>query len=83
MARKFDWQTGVVRKREVEASILLAPQSGHVSNSFGPTGTVIELMDAHCFQADRCNPTISVHAGHPVWTRLELAWGAQDTFRIA
>ena len=61
----------------------LAPHPGHVSNFRGPVGPVIEPVDAHCFQRDPCEPLAGVHGGHPVWTRLELAKGAQDNFRIA
>ena len=50
----------------------MAPHTGHVSNSCGPVGEVIEPVDAYCFQTDSCEPLTCVHAGHPVWIRLEL-----------
>jgi len=51
----------------------LAPHAGYVSNFCHPNGPVIERMNAHCFQRDPCEPLTRVHAGHPVWIRLELA----------
>ena len=42
----------------------------------------MEPVDAPCFQSDLCDALTRVHAGHPVWTRLELVWGAPDTFRM-
>src|ERR1022692_4519978 len=71
------------RTKELGSSILggpgwtLAPQSGHVSNFRNPVGPVIEPDDAPCFQSDRCDALTRVHAGHPVWTRLELAREAE------
>src|SRR5216684_418688 len=60
----------------------LAPHPGHVSNFCRPVGDVIEPVDAYCFQTDSCEPLTCVHAGHPVWIRLELTNGAADTFRV-
>src|SRR5208337_291790 len=46
----------------------LAPQCGHVSNFCGPVDTVIEPVDAYCFQNDRGGPlTVSIpgtQSGH-------------------
>jgi hypothetical protein len=39
-------------------------------------------MVAHCFEGDPCELLARVHDRHPVWTRLELAKGAQDNFRM-
>jgi hypothetical protein len=39
-------------------------------------------MLAHCFESDPCELLTRVHDRHPVWTRLELAKGAQDNFRM-
>jgi hypothetical protein len=44
---------------------------------------LIEPVDGDCFQRDACDPLAGVHAGRPGWTRLELAWGEQDNFRVA
>ena len=44
---------------------------------------MIEPIGAHCFESDPCDALARVHGRHPVWTRLELAEGAQDNFRIA
>jgi len=70
----------VVRKEHSGCS--LAPQSGHVSNFFVPTDIVIEPMDRYCLQADEYKPPTCVHAGCPVWTRLELTREGQDNFRM-
>jgi len=51
----------------------MPPQSGHVSNFCGPTGTVIEPINAERFQKDRPGRPIIVHDRPPAWTRLELA----------
>jgi hypothetical protein len=61
----------------------VAPQSGHVSNFSGTVDPLIEPADAYCFQSGWSAPPTLVHDGRPVWTRLELAWGAQNTFRMA
>ena len=50
----------------------MAPQSGHVSNFCEPIGTLIEPVNAQCFQSDRMETLLPVHAGPPPWTRLEL-----------
>jgi hypothetical protein len=42
----------------------------------------MEPVDAPCFQSDPCGALALVHARHPVWTRLELATGARDNFRM-
>jgi len=34
----------------------------------------MEPADVLCFHSDPCGALALVHAGHPVWTRLELAW---------
>jgi hypothetical protein len=60
----------------------LAPQSGHISNFCGPVSPLIEPLVAHCFECDPCELLADVHDRHPVWTRLELAKGAQGNFRI-
>ncbi len=61
----------------------MAPQSGHVSNFRRPVDPLIEPVGAHCFQTDRCEALTRVHAGYPVWTRLELTKGAQCNIRMA
>src|ERR1035438_5454295 len=61
----------------------LSPRRGHVSNFCDPIGTVIEPMDIHCFQNDRCELLIRVHDRHPVWTHLELVTRTKDNFRMA
>ena len=43
---------------------------------------MIEPVNAHCFESDPCDVLTRVYGRHPVWTRLELAEGAQDNFRI-
>jgi hypothetical protein len=43
----------------------------------------MEPADAPFFQSDPRGALALVYAGHPVWTRLELAREAQDTFRMA
>jgi hypothetical protein len=40
-------------------------------------------MDNYRFDRDPWGPLTSVHGGHPVWMRLELATRAQDNFRMA
>src|SRR4026207_1119945 len=55
------------------------PSSGHVSNSCGRVGRVIEPMDTHCFESDPCDGLTRVHGRRPVWTRLELADGGRIT----
>jgi hypothetical protein len=39
-------------------------------------------MLAHRFENDPCEVLTRVHAGHPVWIRLELAKGAADDCRM-
>src|ERR1039457_7426134 len=39
-------------------------------------------MVAHCFESDPRELLALVHDRHPVWTRLELAKGAQGNFRM-
>jgi hypothetical protein len=46
-------------------------------------GSVIEPVAAPCFESDSCELLALVHDRHPVWTRLELAEGAQGNFRMA
>jgi hypothetical protein len=73
------------KREEFESNLRfdnLAPRRGHVSNFCRPTGTVIEPFKAYYFQNDRHEPLTPVLAGHPHWTRLELAWGSQDNFRM-
>lgn len=41
---------------------------------------MIEPVDGLCFQSDPRELRARVHAGCPVWTRLELAKGAQGSF---
>src|ERR1039458_9015599 len=60
----------------------VAPHSGHVSNFCRRFGAVIEPADVYCFPTDPCEPLADVHGGHPVWTRLELARGGPDSFRM-
>jgi hypothetical protein len=55
----------------------------YVSNFSGPVGTVIEPLDEYYFQIDRCELLTRIHAGHPVWTHLELTKEAQGNFRMA
>jgi len=50
----------------------LAPHTGHVSNSLGSIGPLIEPAHVCCFQSDSSAPPTLVQGGHPVWTRLEL-----------
>jgi len=57
----------------------LAPQSGHVSNFRHPIGSVIEPMDGFCSHHHWRGEPSCIPAGHPVWTRLELTKGTQDS----
>ena len=43
---------------------------------------MIEPIDVHCFESDPCDVMARVHGRPPVWTRLELAEGTLDNFRI-
>jgi hypothetical protein len=61
----------------------MAPQSGHVSNFCGSVDPLIEPADVYCFERDSSAPPTPVQGGHPVWTRLELAKGAQGNLRMA
>jgi hypothetical protein len=60
----------------------LAPHLGHVSNFRHPVSPLIEPMVARCFESDPWELLARVHDTHPVWTRLELAKGAQVDFRM-
>ena len=60
----------------------LPPQSGHISNFCHPVSPPLEPMVAHCFESDPCELLARVHDRHPVWTRLELAKGTRDKFRV-
>jgi hypothetical protein len=61
-----------VRKPSVTNVRDLPPRLGHVSNSCGPTGIVIELAMASHFQKDRRGAPIIVQDRPPDWIRLEL-----------
>jgi hypothetical protein len=39
---------------------------------------VLEHVDVNCFQTDPCEPLVNIHAGHPVWIRLEPSWLARN-----
>jgi hypothetical protein len=55
----------------------MAPQSGHISNFCRPIGTVIELVNALCFQNDRRGTLQLVQTGPPPWTHLEMSSAAK------
>src|SRR5580704_2626213 len=69
---------GLLRALRVECP----PHLGHVSNFCYPVGPMIEPRVARSFESDPCELLARVHGRRPVWTRLELANGAQDNFLL-
>ena len=66
----------------IKRNDLVAPQSGHASNFCGLIRCPLEPRKSiEQIQLVQARQHV-IHAGHPVWTRLELAKGAQGNFRL-
>src|SRR5208283_982876 len=58
---------------------VLAPHTGHVSNLCGLKRRPFELLKSLVDQWHPHKTAVLIQTGRPVWTRLELARGTQDS----
>src|ERR1035437_10268327 len=70
--RQFSSVVQTNGQNQLHSTIDLAPHTGRVSNTGGLKGSLLELVKAHCSQADRTGVGTRVQPGCPRWIRREL-----------